>query len=173
MKTNTPLKYKLLGILPIIVLLTSCAKTLSDEELEIINNDLTSKVYQEQLEMETDWIEAYLNEGIIDYITQSKNKIRKELNEIYANPVYNMFRVGDLYSLLGMNPEKQYKKICNNYIYNVDKYSSSMDNLIEEMAKMYLEKPYIAEQWRNRASSESYSLTEYASISNIPDSISA
>lgn len=152
-----------------IISLTSCNKTLSENELDIINKDIPEKIYEQMVKEQANALDDYLFDCIEEYSDVVNKEVDSYIEETTRfNSVWHSW---DMSALLGgPTPEERAANQYNNYIKYINRNRQNMYDIIMGIAGKIAENPTILNNIPGN--SENVNLDMFSDIEYVPNSIS-
>lgn len=159
--------------LPLILMLgmVSCDDGLSENERQIIDNDMARMVYNRNIDRRAERVLDYLEESVQTYCDQAHKTTQDKIDERNATSALmggSMFDIGELF---GTSGNQLIAKQYYNYIDYVNAKREDANDDAEAIVKIVKANPEVMDSFYDGQAN--ISLTPFGNIDGIPSSISS
>lgn len=151
----------------LILSLTSCNETLSEIELDFINNDIPESLYEEMVMARADALDDYLFECIEEYSDIVGNKIKNEIEQSARLSSFD-FDISAIFG--GPTKEERLAKQYNNYINYINRNRQNMYDIIMGVAGKIAKNPRILNNFPGNSDTVDFYM--FRDVEYIPTTIS-
>lgn len=155
----------------IVLLMSGCNESLSEAELNAINNDIPDKIYAANIEERAENVQDYLWDAVDVYVDQLEDNIQKEIDDYNATSSLFGGSLFDVNELFGSSATEQYAKRYYKFTDYANDHLDVFEEDCESISRILQKHPEVINDFFSGNSNISLSL--FQTVEGLPSSITA